>query len=245
MTTDPQDVTVPLAGGRALHAQLLLPAGEPPAGGWPAVVVVHEAFGLTPEITTVGRSFADRDWVAIVPDLFSAGVKVGCLVRSMREMLAGAPGAVTDDLLAVQQWVRSRSEVDADRTAAIGFCMGGAFALLLGSLGPAGLRAVSDNYGRLPAQRVDLTRCPPVIGSFGAEDTVLPGAGDALAARLTVADVEHDVRSYDGAGHSFLTGDHKLFGVVPLGANFAYSASAAGEAWPRILDFLERHTAVR
>ena len=240
-----QTVTVPLTGGRALQAELVLPAGAPPPAGWPAVVVVHEAFGLTPEISAVGRQFADRGWVAIVPDLFSAGTRVGCLVRAMREMLAGRAGAVTGDLLGVQQWVRERSEVDADRTAAIGFCMGGAFALLLGSLGPAGLRAVSDNYGRLPAATTDLTRCPPVVGAYGADDPAFGTVAPMLAARLDVAGVENDVRTYDGAAHSFLTGDHKLFGVVPLGAGMAYSASAAGEAWPVIMDFLERHTAPR
>ena len=240
-----QTVTVPLTGGRALQAELVLPAGAPPPGGWPAVVVVHEAFGLTPEISAVGRQFADRGWVAIVPDLFSAGTRVGCLVRAMREMVRGHAGAVTGDLLGVQQWVRERSEVDADRTAAIGFCMGGAFALLLGSLGPVGLRAVSDNYGKLPAETTDLTRCPPVVAAYGADDKAFAAAPSALRARLDVAGVENDVRTYDGAAHSFLTGDHKLFGLVPLGRSFAYSASAAGEAWPVIMEFLERHTAPR
>jgi carboxymethylenebutenolidase len=236
-----QTLSVPLSGGRALRAALVLPDGDPPPGGWPGVLVVHEVFGLTPEVVAVGHRFADRGWTAVVPDLFSAGVRVGCLVRTVREMVGGRAGAVTADLHAVQQWLRGRDEVAAGRTAVIGFCMGGAFALLLGSLGPEGLRAVSDNYGRPPAADVDLTRCPPVVASYGADDPVLGRTGPALQARLTAAGVENDVHTYAGAGHSFLT-DHRVLGVVPLpGAR--YVPAAAEQAWPRILDFLERHTA--
>lgn len=236
-----QTVSVPLPDGRRMRAALVLPDGDAPAGGWPGVLVVHEVFGLTPEMVDVGRRFADRGWAAVVPDLFSAGVRVGCLVRTVREMLGGRAGAVTADLQAVLQWLRGRDDVAGERTATIGFCMGGAFALLLGTLGPGGLRAVSDNYGRLPAADVDLSRCPPVIASFGRGDPALGRAGEPLARRLTAAGVENEVHTYDGAAHSFLT-DHRVLGVVPLpGAR--YVPEAAEQAWPRIVDFLERHTA--
>jgi len=244
MSAAPQQVSVPLSDGRSMRALVVRPDGEAPAGGWPGVLVVHEAFGLTPEITEVGRTFADRGWVAVVPDVFSAGNKLGCLVRSMREMVGGRPGAVVDDLVAVQQWLGARDDVDGDRTTAIGFCMGGAFALLIGSLAPAGLRAVSANYGQPPAEDLDLTRCPPVIASYGERDRTLSGAGPAMQARLTAAGVEHEVSTYPGAAHSFLTGDHRLLGFVPLPGT-SYVTSAAEEAWPRIFDFLERHSAVR
>lgn len=244
MSRAAEHVTVPLPGGRSMRAVVVRPDGEAPDGGWPGVLVVHEVFGLTPEITEVGRTFADRGWVAVVPDVFSAGNKLGCLVRTMREMVGGRPGAVVDDLIAVQQWLAHRDDVAEDRTTAIGFCLGGAFALLIGSLAPAGLRAVSANYGQPPAEELDLTRCPPVIASYGERDRTLSGAGPVLEQRLAAAGVEHEVTTYPGAAHSFLTGDHKLLGFVPL-PGASYVTSAAEEAWPRIFDFLERHTAVR
>ncbi|SDP62106.1 carboxymethylenebutenolidase [Klenkia soli] len=234
-------VDVPVAGGRTMRATLVLPDGEVPAGGWPGVLVVHEAFGLTPEITAVGAMFADRGWVAVVPDVVSAGSKVGCLLRTAREMVARRPGPVVDDLVSVQQWLAARDDVAPDRTTAIGFCMGGQFALLLGTLAPDGLAAVSANYGQPPADDVDLTRCPPVIAGYGERDRFLAGAGPALEARLAAAGVEHEVHTYPGAAHSFLTGDHRLLGFVPLPGT-RYTASAAEDAWPRIFAFLERHT---
>ena len=89
--------TVPLPGGRTMQATVVHPDGEPPAGGWPGVPVVHEVVGVTPEITAVGERFADRGWAAVVPDVVSAGSKVGFLLRTAREMVARRPGPVSAD----------------------------------------------------------------------------------------------------------------------------------------------------
>jgi carboxymethylenebutenolidase len=236
------DAAVPLPGDRSMRATVVLPDSEAPAGGWPGVLVVHEVFGVTPEITAVATMFADRGWVAVVPDLVSAGSRMACLLRTAKEMVARRPGPVIDDLVAVQRWLAARDDVATDRTTAIGFCMGGQFALLLGTLAPDGLAAVSANYGQPPADDVDLTRCPPVIASYGERDRSLPGAGPALQARLTAAGVANEVHTYPGAAHSFLTDDHRLLGFVPLPGT-RYTASAAEQAWPRIFAFLEEHTA--
>ena len=233
--------TVDLPGGRSLTASLALPTGTAPAGGWPGVLVIHEAPALTRPILAVADVFAGRGWAAVVPNLLtSGGAKLGCLVRNMREVQAGQAGAVTEDLQAVLGWLGGRQDVDGGRTASIGFCMGGAFALLLGSLGPDGLRAVSDNYGFVPPESTDLTRCPPVIGTFGADDKLIKNGAAQLTARLEKAGVIHDVRDYPGAQHSFLTGDAKLFGLVAFPGT-AYVADAAEPAWQRIFGFLDEH----
>lgn len=234
--------TVALSGGRSMRAALRHPSGAPPRGGWPGVLVVHELFGLTPEIVAVGDRFADRGWVAAVPDLFSSGVRVGCLVRALREVTGGRAAGMTDDLRAVLDWLGEQPDVDASRTAVIGLCMGGAFALLLGSLGPEGLRAVSDNYGAPPAADLDLTRCPPVLLNYGGRDPALGKQGPKIAARLRDAGVEVDEKTYPNAAHSFLTPDHKLFGIVPVPLT-SYVDDAARDGWERIFTFLERHTA--
>lgn len=231
---------VTLSDGRQLSVALARPVGQPPDGGWPGVLVVHEAPNLTQPIRDVADVFAARGWAAVVPDLLSAGTKLGCLVRNLNEVRSGRAGAVTADLHAVLDWLPARSDVDAERTASIGFCMGGAFALLLGTLGPAGLRAVGDNYGFLPPTTTDLSACPPVVGSFGADDKLLAGAGDQLRRRLDAVGVANDVATYDGAAHSFLTRDAKVFGVLPVPGT-KYVADAAVPAWERIFTFLDEH----
>ena len=234
------DHTITLPDGRRLTAALALPTGVAPDGGWPGVLVVHEVPSLTPSIRNVADVFATRGWAAVVPDLFSAGNQLGCLVRSIREIRAGRAGAVTADLQQALTWLQNREDVDAGRCASIGFCMGGSFALLLGTLGPDGLRAVSDNYGLLPAPDTDLSACPPVIASFGATDRTLVGAGDTLRTRLDAAGVPNQVHTYDGAAHAFLTSDVKVFGVLPVPGT-QYVASAAVPAWQRIFAFLDDH----
>lgn len=231
---------VDLPDGRRMKATLAVPAGPAPEGGWPGVLVIHEVFGWTQEIADVADTFAARGWVAVVPDVFSAGTKIGCLVRSMREVQAGKAGPVTDDLHAVLAWLQAREEVDGGRTASIGFCMGGAFALLLGTLGPDGLRAVSDNYGLVTGEKADLTRCPPVVGSFGDDDPLAGKVAPVLERELTAAGVTHDVTSYAGAKHSFLTGNHRVGGILPIPGT-AYVESVATPAWRRIFAFLDEH----
>ena len=231
---------VTLPDDRTMKVTLAVPAGKRPAGGWPGVLVIHEIFGWTQEIADVADTFAARGWVAVVPDVFSAGTKIGCVVRSMREVQAGKAGPVTDDLHSVLDWLRERDEVDGERTASIGFCMGGAFALLLGTLGPDGLRAVSDNYGLVDGTKADLGKCPPVIGTFGDDDPLAGRVPKKLAPALDAAGVTNDVKSYPGAKHSFLTGNHKVFGILPIPGT-AYVESAATPAWQRIFAFLDQH----
>ena len=117
--------TVTLGGSRSLTAHLALPDGPAPEQGWPGVLVVHEAPSLTRPILDVADVFAARGWAAVVPDLLSSGSgaagKIGCLVRNMREVQSGRASAVTDDLRAVLGWLGERADVDATRTASIGF----------------------------------------------------------------------------------------------------------------------------
>lgn len=234
------DHVVPLPDGRTMKATLAVPSGDAPEGGWPGVLVVHEIFGLTQEIADVADTFAARGWVAVVPDVFSAGTTLGCVVRSLREVQSGTPGPVTEDLHAVLGWLQARDEVAGDRTATIGFCMGGAFALLLGTLSPTGLRAVSDNYGLVTGEKADLSGCPPVVGSFGDDDRLAGNVAPVLRRELDAAGVVNDVVSYPGAQHSFLTGNHKVFGILPIPGT-SYVESVATPAWQRIFRFLDEH----
>lgn len=225
-----------------MRVALMLPAGTPPEGGWPGVVVLHEIFGLKPDILAVGKRFADAGWVAAVPDYFSAGTKLGCLVKAVREVQSHQPGRISDDLSAVAGWLGGRAEVDADRLGAIGFCLGGSFALLLGAVDGSGMKAVSVNYGDVPKAEY-VAKLPPTVGSYGAKDKVLGSKGKLLSERLGACGITQDIKTYDNAGHSFLTnGDHPIAAVLmkPVLAP-GYVAEAADDAWPRIMTFLDEH----
>jgi carboxymethylenebutenolidase len=82
----------------------------------------------------------------------------------------------------------------------------------------------------------------PVVGSYGKRDRILRGHPARLETALTKAGVVHDIKEYDGVGHSFLN----RFKVGPLGpllrvTGFNYDADVAADAWQRIFAFFDEH----
>jgi carboxymethylenebutenolidase len=231
--------SIPTTGTTA-DVAFALPTGTPPPTGWPGVVVLHELFGLQQEILDVGDRFAERGWAAVMPDYFSAGSRAGCLVKAVREARAGRPGPVTNGLVAATRALSDRPDVDADRLAVIGFCLGGGFALLIGTAGVDGLKAVAANYGDVPRE---LTGSPPVVASYGGRDRIFGPNAAALRKRLDACSVANDVKVYPQAGHSFMTdGSHPLASrLTAVAMHSGYVADAADDAWSRVFDWLETY----
>ena len=78
-----------------------------------------------------------------------------------------------------------------------------------------GFSAVAPNYGQVPSD-IDaiLNGACPMVASFGGRDRTLKGAAARLEGALEQHQIDHDVKEYPDAGHSFLV-DHKgLVGVL-------------------------------
>jgi carboxymethylenebutenolidase len=235
------DVTIPLPGGGTLAGVLALPP-ETSESGRPGVIVLHEIFGPQPEILEVADRFADRGYGTLAPDLFSAGTRLGCLMRAMLESSRGRPGRTTAAVEASRAWLAARPEIDADRLAIIGFCMGGGFALTYAAGAPAGLRAAAVNYGQVPAEAEQLRKVCPVVGSYGGRDRVMGREGGRLREHLGQLGIEHDVKTYPDAGHSFMTdGHHPIGRLVFLPMHIGHEPRAAEDAWARVFAFFEQH----
>lgn len=235
------NVAIPLAGGGGLNGVLALPAGtcETP---WPGVIVLHEAFGPQPEILDVADRFAEQGYAALAPDLFSAGVRLACLTRAMLESSRGRPGKITAAVEASREWLVARPEIDGERLAIIGFCMGGGFALTYAAGSPPGLRVAAVNYGQVPANAERLRGVCPVVASYGGRDRILSSHGERLREHLDQLGVEHDVKTYPDAGHSFMTAGHHPIGrLVFLPMRLGYAPRAAEDAWDRVFAFFGRH----
>ncbi|MFJ5266731.1 dienelactone hydrolase family protein [Streptomyces sp. NPDC088387] len=225
-------------GSRRLTGHLTRPAGP---GPWPGVVVVHEALGVNDVMHRQAERLAKAGYLVVMPDLFTDGGAVRCLVPTVRAALSGHGRAFRDIGAA-----RTHLAQDPDctgRIGIIGFCMGGAFALLAGHDGE--FDAASVNYGRLPKDLdAALAGSCPVVGSYGARDRSLPGAAGKLEASLDRLGIVHDVEEYPEAGHSFLNdseaGPRALRPLMRI-AGIGPHPESATDAWRRIDAFFATH----
>jgi carboxymethylenebutenolidase len=227
---------ITLPGGLSAHLAVP-PVGD---GPWPGVVVLHEAFGLTDDIRQQADRFAAARFAALAPDLFSGGGgRVRCLQATFRALLNGA-GKAFEDIEATRRALAAREECSG-RVGVIGFCMGGGFALAVAG---RGFDVAAPNYAHLPDDLDGALRgACPVVASYGAKDRMMPdGTAAKLESALARAGVEHDVREYPDAGHSFLN-RHDLgpAGALLRVAGIGYHEPSAEDAWGRILRFFEAH----
>lgn len=236
-TITDSDATIQTDDG-PMPVHVAVPAGT--AKG--AVVVVQEAFGVTPHIEDVTRRFARAGWYALAPAFFhregSPVIDYEDVTKAIPVMQTLTPGGITTDLLAAFTNLRSSGYPD-ERTAVVGFCMGGTLAFYAATLRP--LAGAVTFYGGGVAQGrfglpalIDLapSLSTPWLGIYGDKDESIPvGEVERLAAAVAAAPVEAEIVRYPEAGHGFHCDDRP--------AHFA--PDAARDAWTRTLGWLEHH----
>jgi carboxymethylenebutenolidase len=235
-----------------LRAYVAEPGAEPAAttdGRYPGVLVLHELFGLNDDMRRIARRFADNGYVAMAPDLLSNRSKLQCLTRVLTYLARGATHDTIADLSAARDALAARPDVDPGRVAVAGFCMGGAFALVLGtkragstSTNPD-VQATAVNYGAVPKDRSRLEGVCPVVASYGAADRVFGPQGERLRKHLEALGVPHDYKSYPDVGHSFFSWDNVpgWMAKLPSPMHPGYSEAEAEDGWARMLAFFSEH----
>ncbi|MCZ6597649.1 MAG: dienelactone hydrolase family protein [Planctomycetota bacterium] len=216
----------------------------------PGVVLAHEVFGLDAHVRDVACRLAEEGFAVVAPDLYSREGVPGpsstaddpapaWTVEEIRAAVAGLPDRrVVGDLDAAAAWLGERPEVDAERIAALGFCMGGCFAFLLGCASTR-VAATVDFYGRIvypdlsaekPVQPLELALnlgCP-LLAFFGEGDASIPMADvERMRTVLSQFARNFDIVTYPSAGHGFFN-DKKT----------TFDEAAAADAWRRMLEFL-------
>ena len=223
-----------------MPAHVVQPSGE---GPWPGVVVIHDAFGAGDNLKRHADWLAGCGYLVAAPNLLHWARKFTCL-RAIMKDIAAREGRSFDDIEATREWLREQPGCNG-QIGVIGFCMGGAFAMLLAPTG--NYAAAAPNYGKVPvhADTYFADSCP-IVGSFGGRDPTLRGAGGKLERALAYNGIVHDVKVYPSASHGFLD-DHSHdrlpwpIVVAKTVLNIGYEGAPAEDAKRRIEAFFDRH----
>jgi len=207
------------------------PSGSGPA---PALVILHEWWGLNGQIRDMAQEFARRGYVAVAPDLYHGQVASDPeRARSLMQRLD--PGDANRVIGSAVDWVRSQPRSATSRIGIVGFCMGGGLAERY-ALQAHGLGAVVMFYGQPETDPRKLAGLEaPLQGHFGKDDASIPLAKvNELRSALAGAGKTAEIFVYPGAGHAFM---HE--------GSDTFRADAARQAWARMLDFLQEKLKTR
>lgn len=207
------------------------------AGKRAGVLVIHEWWGLNDYAKKRARMLAELGYVSFAADMYGTGKVTATPAQArewMQEVTADVEGWREKTSLGLKQLVDS-GMVDAEHTAAIGYCFGGASVLQM-SYANLPVQGVVSFHGALPAAPEEAK------GKIGPRILVLHGQADSFVApevvtnfrnKLEEAGADWEMNTYGGARHSFTNPDAGDFGIE----NLKYDAKADKRSWARMQAF--------
>ena len=216
------------SGDETINAQLYTPQGK---GPFPALVVIHEWWGLNDWVKEQASNLADQGYVTLAVDLYRG--QVAKTPDEAHELMRGVPqDRANKDLLAAYDYLAQQSSVKKDKIGSIGWCMGGGYSLDLALAQPK-IAATVINYGHLASEPSTLDKIQaPVLGIFGAQDRGIPvDSIRKFEKSLKSQGKSVEIVIYDDAGHAFENPNNKD----------GYRASDAADAWKKTIAFLARN----
>jgi len=213
------------SGDETVQGILYTPAGK---GPFPALIVIHEWWGVNDWVKEQASKLADQGYVALAVDLYRG--KVAANSDMAHELSRGLPeDRAKRDLHAAFEYLGAQPNVKRDRIGAIGWCMGGGYSLDV-ALQEPGLAAAVINYGHLATDPDALKKIKaPILGLFGGQDHgITPDDVHKFEQQMKQLGKKVDVKIYDDAGHAFENPNNKD----------GYRAEDATDARKRTVEFL-------
>jgi carboxymethylenebutenolidase len=237
-----RDVTFQ-SDGFAMRAYLARPKAP---GTYPAVIVLHEAFGLVEHERDVARRFANAGFIALAPDVYSrigAPQNASDMTEVRAKMFGLTDAQVVRDFEAAAAFVRAQPGASS-KVGCVGFCVGGRWTLLV-ACSSGKLDAAIDCWGGFitratpdavttparPTPVIDLAanlHCPLYIVCGEEDQNPSPADAAELAKRLEGKKFQLEV--FKNAGHAFFA-DYRP----------SYREAAAFELWPKMVAFFKTH----
>jgi carboxymethylenebutenolidase len=222
-----EEVVYATVGGHPVRGYLARPQAAGKA--LPALLVIHEWWGLNDNVRAMTRRLAGEGYAALAVDLYGGeAATTPDAARAMMQKAMATPDAAQDNLRQAYAYLTAAG---APRVGVLGWCFGGGWSLRTAMLLPADVDAAVIYYGQLETDTDKLRPLRmPVIGFFGTADQAIPVASvHAFEAAMKAAGRNLEIHLYEGAQHAFAN---------PSGGN--YDAVAAADAWRHTVDFLSR-----
>lgn len=213
------------SGDETVNGVLYTPKGK---GPFPALIVIHEWWGLNDWVKEQASKLADEGYVSLAIDLYRG--KVATTPDMAHELMRGVPDDRADkDLHAAFEFLKSQPDVKPEKIGAIGWCMGGGYSLDVAVAEPT-LAADVINYGHLATETDDLKKInAPILGLFGGQDRgITPDDVKKFDDQLKALGKKVDTHVYPDAGHAFENPNNTA----------GYRKEDAADAWRRTVAFL-------
>jgi carboxymethylenebutenolidase len=217
--------------------------GKPAGGGKrPAIIHLHERYGIVQHTTDLGEKFVQQGYITIVPDLFSRFTGDRDKLAKGDERSDLDDREVVQDIDAVIEYLRALPEVDTTRIAMSGVCQTGRQPILMAAKRDY-IAAVVMLYGAVydadwksqpqrpePIDKLMEKMSCPMVAVFGELDNLIPLSNIVrMVGVLANAKKSFDVRVYAGAPHGFLND------TMPG----RFRAGQSNAAWQQITTFLD------
>ena len=204
----------------------------------PGILIAHQWMGLTDYEKGRAKQLAELGYVAFAADIYGKDVKIADAKEAGAQAgkYKGDRKLLRSRMLAALKTLKAQKGVEADQTAAIGYCFGGTAALELGRAG-GDTKGIVSFHGGLdsPTPEDGKNFKSKVLVMQGADDPFVPKKDIAACEdELKAAKVDYQFVFYSGAVHAFTqpeAGNDNSKGA-------AYNASADKRSWIALNNFL-------